>query len=119
MGGILVEADILTVMIILIDGIEYGMSVKETARAEVIPTAETKEVAEMPRLISAELLMPASQRYMRSTPFSPLQITEYLYLQGLIAMLVLYVIKFSYNLSTRRYDEVNLVLLYVRVFGQP
>lgn len=41
------------------------MSVKETARAEVIPTAETKEVAEMPRLISAELLMPA---YMQSTP---------------------------------------------------
>lgn len=71
MGGILVEADILTVLIVLIDEIEYRMRVKEMARAEVIPTAETEEVAEMPRLISAEhkvaLLMPA-YNVMRSTP---------------------------------------------------
>lgn len=71
MGGILVEADILTVLIIiLIDEMKYRIRVKEMASAEVIPTAET-EVAEMPRLISAEhkvaLLMPA-YNVMRSTP---------------------------------------------------
>jgi len=56
MGGILAEADIFTVLTVLIDEIEYRISVKEIksrARAEIIPTAET-EVAEMPRLISAE-----------------------------------------------------------------
>lgn len=63
MGGILVEADILTVMMIMFDEMDYRMSVKEMAKAEVIPTAEREEVAEMPRLISAELLMPAYPVY--------------------------------------------------------
>lgn len=62
MGGILVEADILTVLIVLIDETEYRMRVKETARVEVIPTAET-EVAGMPRLISAELLIPVHTKH--------------------------------------------------------